>query len=103
MHLTVFCNRKRAGLDLAAYGADSERMIELAKAQKGFLSYRRYTSDDGESVSIAEWETEADARAWGRHREHAAAQGKGRAEYYESYTVYSCTDPRISSFERNSG
>ena len=103
MHLTVFRNRKRSDIDMADYGADAQRMVQLAQTQKGFISYRHYGSDDGESVSIAEWETEADARAWGRHPEHAAAQGKGRKEYYQSYTVYSCTEPRISSFERTEG
>jgi hypothetical protein len=45
-------------------------------------------------------ETEDDARAWQRNAEHAAVQGKGRAEYYESYTVYSCNEPQVRTFDR---
>jgi len=101
MHITIFRNRKRLGMNASAYALDSERMVELASKQQGFLAYRRYVSDDGESLSIAEWETEKDARAWGRHPEHVAAQGQGRADYYESYTVYSCNDPCVRHFERD--
>jgi len=101
MHITVFRNRKRAGMDAAGYADDSDRLVELASQLKGFLAYRRYTSEDGEAVSIAEWETEEDARAWGRHPEHVAAQGRGRQDYYESYTIYSCTDPRVTHFDRS--
>lgn len=101
MHITVFRNRKRADMDTASYAVDTERLVELASRQTGFLAYRRYTSEDGEALSIAEWETEEDARAWGRHSEHLAAQGRGRRDYYESYTIYSCTSPRINHFDRS--
>jgi len=101
MHITVFRNRKRASMDAEGYASDSERMVELASQQKGFIAYRRYASEEGESLSIAEWETEADARAWGSHPEHLAAQGKGRRDYYQSYTVYSCPDPTVRHFERD--
>ena len=101
MYLTVFRNRKRDDMDSDAYARDSERMVELASQQTGFLAYRRHVSDDGESLSIAEWETEEDARAWGRHPEHVAAQGRGRSDCYESYTVYLCNEPRVRDYQRN--
>ncbi len=101
MHITVFRNRKRSGLDQEAYDAETVRMRELASEQSGFLSFKNYTADDGEAIALSEWETEEDARAWGRHPEHAAAQGRGRQDYYESYTIYSCADPRITHFDRS--
>ncbi len=101
MFINVFINRKRPGYDAASYAADSERMMALAQAQPGFVSYRRYSSGDGEDVSISEWESEDAARAWGRHPEHLAAQGRGRSDYYQSYTTYNCADPRISHFDRS--
>jgi heme-degrading monooxygenase HmoA len=100
MYFNVFRTRKRAGYDEAAYLADVARMEALARTQKGFLAYRRYRADDGEGLSMTEFETEEDARAWGRHPEHVAMQAKGRAEYYESYVVYACVDPRVMRFER---
>ena len=101
MYLNVFRNRKRAGMNAEAYAADAARTEALAREQKGFIAYRNYAAKDGETVSMSEWETEEDARAWQRHAEHAVVQGKGRSDYYESYTVYSCADVRVTSFDRS--
>ena len=87
MYLVVFRNRKRAGIDAAAYGAAAERMDQMARSQPGFLSFKSFTADDGEVVAISEWASEADARAWGRQAEHAAVQGQGRAEWYAEYVL----------------
>ena len=99
MFLVVFRNRKRADLDAAAYSADANRMEELARNQPGFLSFKSYTSDDGEVIALSEWENAEAARAWGSQPDHAVVQGKGRAQYYESYTLYTCDNPRTHRFE----
>ena len=99
MFLVIFRNRKRAGLDEAAYGADAARMEELAARQPGYLSFKSYTHEDSEVVAISEWEDEASARAWGQHAEHLAMQAKGRDSYYADYTLFACANPRIHRFE----
>ena len=101
MYLNVFRSRKRADMDAAAYAADAERMEATARALKGFIAYRSYVAKDGETLSMSEWESEEDARAWQRHVDHLAVQAKGRSDYYESYTVYSCADPRVTHFDRS--
>lgn len=100
MYVNVFRHRKREGFDAEAYGADAARMETLARAQKGFISFRRYTAPDGEFLSMSEWETEDDARAWAKNPEHAAIQARGRTDYYESYVVYSCAEPNVRRFDR---
>jgi len=99
MYFNVFRNRKAPGFDAQAYAADAQRMEALARAQKGFIDFRRYMAEDGEALSISEWETAEDARAWQRHPEHAAVQARARTGYYESYVVYSCDDPQVRRFE----
>jgi heme-degrading monooxygenase HmoA len=101
MYLNVFRSRKRADMDANAYAADAARMCALAEAQPGFIAYRSYVAQDGETLSMSEWETKEHARAWQRHADHAQAQAKGRSDYYESYTVYSCADPRVTRFDRS--
>jgi len=101
MFLVVFRNRKLPSMDAAAYADDARRMAELAAAQPGYLGFKSYAAEDGEVVAISEWADEASARAWGRHPEHAPVQAKGRAEYYQNYTVFSCADPRVHHFERS--
>ena len=100
MFLVVFRNRKRADIDYAAYEAEADRMLELAQAQPGYLSFKSYVADDGEVLALSEWEDEAAARAWGKVAEHRATQQRGRAAYYEEYTLFACADPRIHGFAR---
>ncbi|HEX4847438.1 MAG TPA: antibiotic biosynthesis monooxygenase [Novosphingobium sp.] len=100
MYLTVFRNRKRPDMDRAAYEADNARMEELAASQPGFIAIKGFVAEDGEVVAISEWESEEAAKAWGSHPEHARVQARGRADYYESYTLYSCTDPKVRRYER---
>jgi heme-degrading monooxygenase HmoA len=100
MFLVVFRNRKRADIDYPAYDADAARMLELAQAQPGYLSFKSYAADDGEVIALSEWADEAAARAWRQVAEHAEVQGRGRAAYYESYTLFTCDNPRVHEFRR---
>ncbi len=100
MYVNVFVSRKRDGHDAADYQSDAARMGELAEAQPGFVSYKSYAAPDGETVTVSVWRSEADAKAWSRHPEHRAAQGRGRAEYYEYFTMWTCADARVVEFER---
>ncbi|MDG2004337.1 MAG: antibiotic biosynthesis monooxygenase [Novosphingobium sp.] len=100
MFLVIFRNRKRSGIDAAAYDADAARMEKLASQQPGYLSFKSYKAEDGEVVAISEWADEAAAHAWGRNSEHLTTQDRGRASYYQSYTLYACADPRTHNFER---
>ena len=100
MFLVLFRNRKRAGMDAAAYATDAQAMVDLAAAQPGFRAFKSYTADDGEVVAISEWTDEAAALAWRRVAEHAAVQGRGRAEYYEDYTLFAGTPSRVHRFNR---
>ena len=103
MFLVVFRNRKRTHIDGAAYSADAIRMEQLARAQPGFLSFKSYTADDGEVIALSEWASAEAARAWGSQPDHARTQARGRAEFYQDYTLYTCDDPRAHRFERPEG
>ena len=98
MFLVVFRNRKRAGMDEAAYAADAETMARLAATQPGYRSFKSYMAEDGEVVAVSEWDDEASARAWGRVAEHRAVQHKGREHYYAEYTLFACPDPRVHCY-----
>jgi heme-degrading monooxygenase HmoA len=100
MFLVVFRNRKRADIDAAAYSADAARMEQLVRAQPGFVSFKSYTSEDGEVIALSEWASADAALNWRRNPEHAVIQAKGRTEYYQDYTLFTCDDPRTHHFER---
>jgi heme-degrading monooxygenase HmoA len=75
-------------------------MLELAESMPGFISYKVYLSEDGERVSIIEFESAEHLRAWREHPEHREAQKIGRERFYESYTLHVAEPTRESRFER---
>jgi len=75
-----------------------EQMAALARKMPGFISFKGYLSEDGERVSIHEWESPALLKAWRDHPEHKKIQQYGREHFYHSYSLYVCEQPRESHF-----
>jgi heme-degrading monooxygenase HmoA len=65
-------------------------MLELASRQPGFVSIKTFAADDGERVSIVEFESEAAQAAWRAHPEHREAQRLGRERFYAEFEVVVC-------------
>lgn len=82
------------------YYALAERMGEIARSMPGFISWKGYFAEDGERVSVHEWESAEDLRAWRDHPEHVEARARGRRDFYDEYTLYVCENPRESRFSR---
>ena len=99
MMVVVFRARIRLG-NADKYYALADEMAAIARSMPGFISYKAYFADDGERVSIHEWESAAHLKAWREHPEHVKAQARGRADFYEEYTLYVADGPRESRFKR---
>ncbi|GAB5349029.1 putative protein YqjZ [Alteriqipengyuania sp. 357] len=99
MYLVVFRSRKRADYDAAAYADHAEAMELLARDQPGFLAVKTYAAEDGETVTISEWATRDAAKAWRCHPDHATVQGEGRKSHYARYTMFTCLDPQVTTFQ----
>ena len=99
MVVTIFRSRLRqdAGDD---YGLTAARMVELATAMPGFVSHKRFTADDGERLTMVEFDSHETLRAWRMHPEHRDAQHKGRANYYDEYILQTCEVVRESRWRR---
>lgn len=95
MVITVFRARVRPELQ-DEYVEWVARMGELAAKMPGFISHKGFRADDGERVSIVEFDSEEAQRAWRVHPEHVAAQIKGRKEFYEEYRIQVCVLQRES-------
>ena len=99
MILTVFRSRvKPEALD--EYGPVAARMSELARKMPGYISHKGFTAEDGERVTIVEFESEEAHRAWAMHPEHVEAKKKGRSSFYLEYRVQVCAVERDSKFPR---
>ena len=82
------------------YHRTAQRMLELATSMPGFVSFKTFAAEDGERVSIAEYESEDAVRAWYTHPEHLKAQQRGRELFYEDYRIQVCTVDRAYGFAR---
>jgi heme-degrading monooxygenase HmoA len=99
MIVTVF--RSRLMPDVREeYVALVERMVELAAAMPGYISHKGFFAEDGERVTIVEFESEEAQRAWRMHPEHREAQKKARETYYQAYSIQICEVKRATSFDR---
>lgn len=94
-YAVVFSSQRRDGDN--GYGATSDRMVELAQQQPGFLGLESTRGEDGFGITVAYWESEESIRAWRLHMEHTAARERGRAEWYRHFEL------RIAKVERAYG
>jgi heme-degrading monooxygenase HmoA len=100
MIVTVFRSRLMPGVR-EDYVARVNRMMELAASMPGYISHKGFFADDGERVSIIEFESEEALRAWRMHPEHREAQRQAREIYYQDYSVQVCRIIRETSFKRD--
>ena len=98
MIVTVFRSRLMPGFK-DEYVALVDRMQQLAKATPGYISHKGFFADDGERVTIVEFESEEGMRAWRMNPEHRAAQRKAREIYYSEYHIQVCEVVRQNSFK----
>jgi heme-degrading monooxygenase HmoA len=76
------------------YGAMSEKMVELAAGQPGFLGVESARGADGLGITVSYWESEEAIANWRRHAEHRIAQSHGREKWYSEFVT------RVAKVER---
>lgn len=97
MVLVVFRNRLR-GANPPGYESVAERMVELARQQPGFRAIKTFAAEDGERVTISEFDSIEAVNAWRANLEHLEAQRRGRAEFYAEYSLQTCELVREATF-----
>lgn len=98
MVVVVFRSRLRDPDD-SEYAERFSFLLELARSTPGFVSFRRYSSDDGERLALVEFESLEALRAWRQHPDHVEAQRLGRERFYEWYDLTICETVRAYSFD----
>ncbi|HET9580021.1 MAG TPA: antibiotic biosynthesis monooxygenase [Usitatibacter sp.] len=97
MIVTVFRSRLRPE-NVEEYYQWAARISALAKTMPGYVSHKAFTADDGERVTIVEFESDEAQRAWARQADHVEAKKRGRASFYSEYRIQVCTVTRELSF-----
>ena len=77
--------RSLSGDDI--YEITSDRMMQLAQQQPGFLGVESVHGDDGLGITVSYWLDQKSIRNWRRNSEHLVAQEMGRQEFYQWYRV----------------
>lgn len=98
MVVIVFRSRLKDGAQ-QEYAQWAERMSALAQTMPGYVSHKGFVADDGERVTLVEFETMDAVRGWSRHPEHVEAKKKGRAAFYSEYRIQVCNVERASEFQ----
>src|SRR5215471_644251 len=73
------------------YSSTLKQLLTLASAMPGFISFRHYTSDDGETFAVVEFASADALAAWRDHPDHGKAQQRGRNEFYSEYEIINCS------------
>lgn len=99
MIVTVFRSRLNPETQ-EEYLLVSARMSELAKTIPGYVSHKGFVAQDGERVTIVEFETAEGMRTWATHPEHVEAKKKGRDSFFSEYRIQVCNVTRDSALPK---
>ena len=89
MIVTVFRSRLNSGVD-GEYSQLAERMSALARVTPGYISHKTFTAEDGERVTIVEFDSVQDQLNWRENAEHAEAMQRGETALYSELKVQVC-------------
>ena len=98
MMVVVFRARRTAAGLGEEYQHWFTRMTELARDMPGYISHKGYVADDGERLTLFEWESANTLQAWATHPEHMAVKKLGRQKFYTEYHAQVCELVRESKF-----
>jgi heme-degrading monooxygenase HmoA len=91
MYYAVIFTSTRTEVE-AGYAEMAIKMVELAKAQPGFIGMESARSEIG--ITVSYWESLEAIKNWKANMEHLEAQEKGKTIWYKNYKV------RIAKVER---
>lgn len=91
MYYAVIFTSTRTEVE-AGYAEMATKMVELAKAQPGYIGMESARSEIG--ITVSYWESLEAIKNWKANMEHLEAQEKGKTTWYKNYKV------RIAKVER---
>jgi heme-degrading monooxygenase HmoA len=79
------------------YSEMSDKMVELAQQQSGYLGYESGRSETG--ITVSYWKSLEAIKNWKQNLDHLQAQKSGREKWYTHYKVRICKVERDYGFE----
>ncbi|MEO1135493.1 MAG: antibiotic biosynthesis monooxygenase [Pseudomonadota bacterium] len=91
-YAVIFSNKRRSGSE--DYAEVAAQMEKLVMTMPGYLGFESARDEQGFGISVSYWETEDAILNWKKNAEHSEARRRGRAEWYQDFTV------RVAKVER---
>jgi heme-degrading monooxygenase HmoA len=95
-YAVIFCSKRTDGDN--GYSRMSEKMVELASSQQGFLGVES-ARDLEMGITVSYWESLDAIKTWKEHATHKIAQERGKKDWYESFALRVCKVERDNFFE----
>jgi heme-degrading monooxygenase HmoA len=89
MITVLFKSRPSASVNAKEYGKLGKRLADTVAAMPGFVALDVFDNAAGETLIVAQFESEAAEALWRDHPDHAAARAR-RADFYSAYDVQVC-------------
>jgi heme-degrading monooxygenase HmoA len=103
MNVVLFSYVMRDGADARAEADATDRMWSIVSEMPGFISYKSYTAEDGETIAVVRFESRGALDAWKYQPDHRATQDRAREEWFEEYWVQASETFREYRFTRTDG
>lgn len=80
------------------YAEMSDKMLDLASKQEGFLGVESARNEIG--ITVSYWESLEAIKKWKLHAAHTEAREKGKSLWYKAFKVRICKVEREYGFEK---
>ena len=97
MYYAVIFTSTRTEVE-AGYAEMAIKMVELAKAQPGYIGMESARSEIG--ITVSYWKSLDAIMKWRNNVEHTIARAKGKALWYQKYQLRICKVERDYGFEK---
>lgn len=84
--------------DNLEYAEMSDKMLDLASKQEGFLGVESARNEIG--ITVSYWESLEAIKKWKLHAAHTEAREKGKSLWYKAFKVRICKVEREYGFEK---
>jgi heme-degrading monooxygenase HmoA len=99
-YVAVFTSVLTETEDQSGLDETTARMVELVKDVPGFLGSDYAQTPGGLSILVSYFRDADAIMEWWSNAEHREAQKRGRAEWFQSYTIHVAKVERSYGFER---
>jgi heme-degrading monooxygenase HmoA len=89
MIVGVFRNRLVHGAQ-DEYGPMARHMSELVQSVPGYLSHKLFVAEDGERLTIVEFDSKEALNEWKLHPEHVKAKKLGFTKFFSAFKYQIC-------------